>query len=51
MGVRSMPTRIRLVLERRRNKDEEAKEKMYTHVKYVPCTNFKELNTETVEED
>jgi len=51
-GVRNVPKRVRVRLSRRRNEDEEAKEKLYTHVKYIPVERggFKELQTEVVED-
>ncbi|KAI9102046.1 60S ribosomal protein L31 [Phlyctochytrium arcticum] len=48
-GIKSVPHRIRVRLSRRRNDAENAKEKLYTLVTYVPVTNFKGLETETVE--
>ncbi len=35
-GVRNVPFRVRVRLARKRNDDEDAKEKMYTLVTYVP---------------
>merc|ERR1719161_1736417 len=35
-GVRNLPRRVRVRLARKRNEDEDAKEKMYTLVQYVP---------------
>lgn len=35
-GVRNVPFRVRVRLARKRNEDEEAKEKMYTLVTFVP---------------
>ncbi len=49
-GIRSVPHRIRVRLSRKRNEDEEAKEKMYTLVTYVPCDNFKGTVTQVVED-
>src|SRR5437763_15525655 len=40
-GIRSVPHRMRLRLSRRRNDEEDAKEKLYTHVTSVPVTTFK----------
>ncbi|KAI8048974.1 ribosomal protein L31e-domain-containing protein [Syncephalis plumigaleata] len=37
-GVRNVPHRLRLRLSRRRNDDEEASEKLFTYVTYVPVT-------------
>lgn len=51
-GIRNVPFRIRLRMERRRNEDEDAKEKLYTLVKVVPgVTSFKGLQTTTVDEE
>jgi large subunit ribosomal protein L31e len=44
-GVRNIPYRIRVRLARKRNDDEEAKEKLYTHVQYVEVDTFKELQS------
>lgn len=49
MGVRNVAKRIRIRMSRKRNDDENAKEKLYTEVTHVPCTNFKGLLTEIVE--
>ncbi|RKP11329.1 ribosomal protein L31e-domain-containing protein [Piptocephalis cylindrospora] len=49
-GVRNVPRRMRLRLARKRNDEEEAKEKLYTYVSYVPVTGFKGLETQVVEE-
>jgi large subunit ribosomal protein L31e len=35
-GIKSVPHRMRLRLSRRRNDEEDAKEKLYTYVTYVP---------------
>jgi len=40
-GIKTVPTRVRVRLSRRRNDDEEAKEKLYTYVSYVPVASFK----------
>jgi len=48
-GVRNVQKRIRVRLSRRRNEDEEAKEKLYTVVEFLPCKDFKGLQTENVE--
>ncbi|TPX63043.1 hypothetical protein SpCBS45565_g06906 [Spizellomyces sp. 'palustris'] len=49
-GIKSVPHRIRVRLSRRRNDTEDAKEKLYTLVSFVAVTNFKGLQTQTVEE-
>lgn len=48
-GIKNVPHRIRVRLERKRNEDEEAKEPLYTVVTYVPVTSFKGLQTENVD--
>ncbi|KAJ3110757.1 60S ribosomal protein L31 [Physocladia obscura] len=53
-GVKSLPHRIRVRLSRKKNDDEDAKEKLYTHVSIVPITKpseFKGLQTETIHEE
>ena len=49
-GIRSLPTRVRVRLSRKKNDAENAEEKMYTFVQYVPVESFRGLVTETVEE-
>jgi len=49
-GVRNVPKRIRLRIERRKNEDEDATEKMYSLVQYLPVESFKGLGIETVRE-
>jgi len=44
-GIKSVPHRLRLKLERKRNDEENAKEKLYTYASYVPATSFKGLQT------
>jgi large subunit ribosomal protein L31e len=44
-GVRNVPRRVRVLIERKRNDDEEAQEKMYTLVSHVPVPSFKGLQT------
>lgn len=48
-GIKSVPHRIRVKLERKRNDDESAKEKLYTYVSHVPVTTFKGLQTTVVD--
>nr|Q9XGL4.1 RecName: Full=Large ribosomal subunit protein eL31; AltName: Full=60S ribosomal protein L31 [Cyanophora paradoxa]CAB45375.1 ribosomal protein L31 [Cyanophora paradoxa] len=48
-GIRSVPYRVRVRLARKRNDDEDAKEKLYTLVTYVPVTSFKGLQTQNVD--
>jgi hypothetical protein len=40
-GVRNVPKRLRIRLERKRNEDEEAVNKFYTLVSHVPVDTFK----------
>jgi large subunit ribosomal protein L31e len=40
-GVKHIPHRLRVRLSRRRNDDEEAAEKLYTYVSFVPVVSFK----------
>ncbi|KAF9980102.1 60S ribosomal protein L31 [Modicella reniformis] len=49
-GVKTIQHRIRVRLARKRNDDEEAKEKLYTYVTYVPVTSFSGLETQVVDE-
>ncbi|KAK2463346.1 hypothetical protein APHAL10511_004657 [Amanita phalloides] len=48
-GIKSVPHRMRLKLERKRNDEENAKEKLYTYVSHVPVISFKGLQTIIVE--
>ncbi|KAG9001792.1 60S ribosomal protein L31 [Tulasnella sp. 427] len=49
-GVRYPPRRIRVRLERKRNDDEDAKEKLYTYATHVPgITNFHGLENTVVD--
>jgi large subunit ribosomal protein L31e len=47
-GIKSVPTRVRVRLSRKRNDDEEADEKLYTLAQLVEVDSFKELLTENV---
>lgn len=49
-GIRHLPTRVRVRMSRKKNEDEDAEEKMYTLVQYVPVDSFNGLVTEVVEE-
>jgi len=49
-GIRSVPYRVRVRLSRKRNEDEDAANKLYTVVTFVPVTSFKRLTTAVVEE-
>jgi len=48
-GVRNVPKRVRVLIKRQINDDEDAKEKMYTLVSHVPKTSYKNLVTKKVE--
>lgn len=50
-GVRNVPYRVRVRLHRKRNEDEEAKEKLYTHVTHVNVATFKGTQTQKVAEE
>lgn len=45
-GVRGVPNRIRVRLERKKNESEEKGEKFYTQVDLIKVRNFKNLITE-----
>ncbi|KAI0319331.1 ribosomal protein L31e-domain-containing protein [Amylostereum chailletii] len=48
-GVKSVPHRIRVKLERKRNDEENAKEKLFTYASHVVVPSFKGLNTVVVD--
>lgn len=48
-GIKSVPHRIRVKLERKRNDEENAKEKLFTYASHVPVTTFKGLQTTVVD--
>lgn len=50
-GVRNVPVRVRVKFSRKRNEDDEAEEKLYTLVSYVPVDSFKGLTNVTVEDE
>jgi len=50
-GIRNIPFRVRVRLHRKRNEDEEASEKLYTHVTHVAVPTFKGLHTKTVKDE
>jgi|EP00949_MAST-11_sp_MAST-11-sp1_P002366 large subunit ribosomal protein L31e len=47
-GVRNVPRRVRVRLQRQRNDDDEAEEQLYTQVSVVYVDSFKKLETKTV---
>ncbi|PSS34215.1 hypothetical protein PHLCEN_2v1725 [Hermanssonia centrifuga] len=48
-GIKSVPHRIRVKLERKRNDEEGAKEKLFTYASHVIVDSFKGLETTVVE--
>jgi large subunit ribosomal protein L31e len=48
-GIKTVPHRIRVKLERKRNDEEHAKEKLYTVATNVPVISFKGLHTKIVD--
>ncbi|KAH7337449.1 60S ribosomal protein L31 [Rhizoctonia solani] len=48
-GVKNVPHRVRVKLERKRNDEEDAKEKLYVYASHVPVASFKGLETVVVE--
>jgi len=44
-GIKNVPHRMRLKLERKRNDEEGAKEKLYVYASHVPVISFKGLQT------
>eukprot|EP01089_Gocevia_fonbrunei_P017186 TRINITY_DN549_c0_g1_i2.p1 TRINITY_DN549_c0_g1~~TRINITY_DN549_c0_g1_i2.p1 ORF type:complete len:118 (-),score=21.67 TRINITY_DN549_c0_g1_i2:88-441(-) len=49
-GIRNPPNRVRVRLSRKKNEDEDAEEKMYTLVSWVPVDEYKGLVTQVVED-
>ena len=50
-GIRNVPYRVRVRLSRRRNEEDDAKNKLYTLVTWVPVSSFKCLQTEEAADD
>jgi len=50
-GVRNVPHRVRVRLQRKRNEDEEATDKLYTLVSYIPVATTKGLLNKTIEDE
>ncbi|KAK0444252.1 ribosomal protein L31e-domain-containing protein, partial [Desarmillaria tabescens] len=48
-GIKTVPHRLRVKLERKRNDDEGAKEKLYTYASHIAVTSFKGLETVVVD--
>lgn len=49
-GIKNVPKRVRVRFHRKRNDDEDAKEPLFTLVTVVPTTDFKGLQTVTIDE-
>jgi large subunit ribosomal protein L31e len=51
-GIKSVPFRVRVAISRRRNEDDQAEEKLYSYVTWVPMTRgeFKGLDTKVVDD-
>ena len=47
-GIRNVPRKIRVRIQRKRNEDEDSKHKFYSLVQHVPVSTFKGLKTEKV---
>jgi large subunit ribosomal protein L31e len=47
-GIKHVPYRVRVRLQRKKNEEENAKEEMYTLVRYLPVDSFKGLRPEKV---
>ncbi|XP_058152397.1 large ribosomal subunit protein eL31-like [Dasypus novemcinctus] len=50
-GIRNVPYCIHVQLSRKRNKDEDSPNKLYTLVTYEPVTTFKNLQTINMDEN
>lgn len=48
-SIRSVPRRIRIRVERKKNEEEDAKEKFHCIVHHVPVESFQDLQTQKVE--
>lgn len=48
-GIQNVPFRVRVRCARKRNEDEDAAEKLYTHVTHIQVESFKNLQSEKVE--
>jgi len=49
-GIRNVPHRVRVRLHRKRNEDDEASDKLYTHVTHVVVPSFAGLETVAIEQ-
>jgi large subunit ribosomal protein L31e len=50
-GIKTVPHRLRVRIARKPNDSEEATDKFYSYVTFVPVANFKGLQTVTVEQE
>merc|ERR1712024_97260 len=50
-GVKGVPVRVRVLLARKRNEDEDSVHKLYTYVTHVPTPSFKGLHTTNVDSE
>ena len=50
-GIRNLPRRVRIRMERKRNEDEAAEQRMYTLVQHIECADFKGLQTQASQEE
>lgn len=50
-GIRNVPHKVRVRLHRKRNEDEEAEEKLYTHVTHVSVPTLRGLQTAVVKDE
>ena len=47
-GIKNVPFRVRVRLQRKKNEEENAKEELYTIVRYLPVDSFNGLKPERV---
>ena len=47
-GIRNVPRKIRVRIQRKRSEDEDAKNKFFSLVQHVPVSTFKGLKTDKV---
>lgn len=50
-GIKTVPHRVRVRIQRKRNDNEDAKEKLYAFVSFVNVVSFKGLQNETVDDE
>jgi|EP00669_Euglena_mutabilis_P006049 large subunit ribosomal protein L31e len=49
-GIKGVPFRARIRLDRKRREDDDGKKRMYTVISWVPVADFKGLTTKKIEE-